>query len=182
MDPFVSVADLSDYLGRDVTADNGAALAVGAACDIVRDVTEQDFNAGTSTISLDGTGTDVLVLPQRPALTVGSVTVNGGTVTDYQLDGARNLLLRGSAGSLPRPQWPRGRQNVRVTYAHGYADAAMPQSIVQVALSIASRLVVQGVAQTETIGDVTINYGMAATDLTNGEQAILYGYLAKRSF
>ena len=51
-----------------------------------------------------------------------------------------------------------------------------------VAIMIASRLVVQGVAQSETVGDVAMAYATAASDLTKGEEAVLYGYLAKRSF
>jgi hypothetical protein len=190
-DPFVSQADLTDYLGRDVTSDNGALMALDAACDAIRDITEQDFNSATSTVSLDGTGTDTLLLPQRPVIAAGTVLVDGGTVTDYVPPTPDGFLYRGTATSggcygWSRPLWPRGRQNVRVTYDHGYTVAGtvnnIPRSVRMVALMIASRLVVQGVAQSETVGDVTVNYGMEASDLTKGEEMILYGYLAKRSF
>ena len=186
-DPFIGVQDLSDYLGRDVTADNGALMAVDAACDIIRDITEQDFNQATSTVALDGTDTDALVLPQRPVIAAGTVTVNGVPVTDYVAPTPDGFLYRGTASSSSwEPKWPAGRQNIRVTYDHGYTFAGtvnnIPRSVRMVAIMIASRLVVQGVAQSETVGDVTMGYGMAATDLTTGEEAILYGYLAKRSF
>ena len=187
-DPFITVQDLTDILGRDCSSDNGAVMAIDAACDSIRDITEQDFNFATSTVSLDGTGTDSLLLPQRPVTNAGTVLVNGGTITDYIPPTPDGFLYRGTAiaGPWQRPIWPLGRQNVQVTYDHGYLIAGtvnnVPRSIRMVALMIAQRLVVQGVAQSETVGDVTMDYGMAASDLTKGENAILYGYLAKRSF
>jgi hypothetical protein len=74
-DPFISPQDIVDYLGRGGTADPGMLIATDAACDIVRTLAERDFNAGTATITLDGTGTDALLIPNRylPA-TVGTVT------------------------------------------------------------------------------------------------------------
>ena len=46
------------------SADAGALIAIDAACDICRDVADQTFNLGTATVTLDGTGTDMLLLPQ----------------------------------------------------------------------------------------------------------------------
>jgi hypothetical protein len=198
MDPFITTQNLSDLLGIDVTADPAADLAVAAACDTVRQITEADFNYGTSTVSLDGTDTDALVLPNPPVANAGTVVLIGyggdwgdwgfsasaGTITDYTVatDGT-NRLMRGLPGAgVFRPVWPRGRQNVVVTYEHGYAPADLPESIQAVALSIASRLVVQGVAQSETVGDVTVAYAAAAGDLTRGEERLLYGFLQRRSF
>lgn len=184
-DPFITVQDLSDFLGRDVTADNGALMAVDAACDVIRDITEQDFNAGTTTLSLDGTGTDVLVLPQRPVTRAGTVLVDGGTITDYIAPTPDGFLYRGAALATYTGTgacWPRGRQNVTVTYEHGFQAIDVPRSVRMVAISYAARLVLQGVAQQETVGDVIVNYGMSASDLTVNELRILKGYLATRSF
>lgn len=184
-DPFISVQDLEDYLGREVTADPGALIAVDAACDMCRTVSEQTFNAGTATVTLDGTGTDALLLPQRPANTVGTVVVSGGTVTDYVLKD-NGVLVRKlpvtaaidywSEVPYPTAVWPAGRQNVEVTYTHGYASADIPRDVAMVALAIASRLVVQGPASFETVGDSSVRYAVANTDLTNGEKAILTKY------
>lgn len=178
-DPFITVQDLVSYLGRGGTADPPMILATDAACDTCRTVAERQFNAGTSTVVLDGSGTDALLLPELPVTAAGTVVVNGGTVTDYVLNG-NGILFRGTAGCYPRPVWPAGRQNVTVTYSHGYAEADLPGDVKMVALSIASRLVVQGVALEESVGPVRVKYAVAASDLTNGERRILGKYRQMR--
>lgn len=179
-DPFISVQDLIDYLGRGGTADPGMLIATDSACDTVRTIAERDFNqviGGTAV--LDGSGTDCLLLPHLPVTAAGTVTVNGGTITDYVLNG-NGMLFRGTAGIDPRPVWPLGRQNVRVTYDHGYADQDIPRDVRMVALSLASRLVVQGPAVEENIGTVSIKYAGPPMDLTNSEKAILRKYRPTR--
>lgn len=184
-DPFISRDDLTDKLGRDVTGDDGALIAVDAACDICREFAEQDFNeVFGDTVTLDGTGTDSLLLPQLPVSNAGTVTVNGTAVTDYVLRDDGLLIRRGTLGvpsafwdEQPVPRvWPTGRQNVTVTYDHGYPAADLPRSVRAVALSIASRLIVQGPAIEETVGDVRVKYALAETDLTYCERAILRKY------
>ena len=182
--PFISRQDLTDYLGRDVTADDGALAAVDAACDICRDIAGVPFNRTVGgTAVLDGTGTDALVLPIQPVTAAGTVSVNGTAVTDYVLKENGVLLRRGSltGGSTYYSDgypvvWPEGRQNVTVTYDHGFADDDIPRSVRMVALAIASRLIVQGVATEETVGDVRMKYHGAATDLTSTEKIILRKY------
>lgn len=179
-DPFISVQDLIDYVGRGGTADPGMLIATDSACDTVRTFAERDFNQviGGSAI-LDGSGTDALLLPQLPVTAAGTVTVNGGTVTDYMLNG-NGILFRGTAGVDPRPIWPLGRQNVRVTYDHGYADQDIPRDVRMVALSLASRIVIQGPAVEENIGTVRVKYAGPPMDLTKTEQAILRKYRPTR--
>jgi hypothetical protein len=185
-DPFIDQQDLTDYLGRDVTTDDGALAAVDAACDMCRTLSEQTFNAVVAdTITLDGTGTDALLLPERPVSAAGTVTVNGGTVTDYVLGGNGILFRRGTVTSdwcWPGLNWPYGRQNICVTYNHGYAAVDLPRDVRMVALSIASRLVVQGVAKSESQGDLSVTYATAASDLTANELRILRKYRQTRSF
>ncbi len=55
--PFISRQDLSDYIGRAVTTDDGALACVDAACQIVRTFAGQLFNEASDTVTLDGTGT-----------------------------------------------------------------------------------------------------------------------------
>jgi len=180
-DPFISPQDLVDYIGRGTATDPGFVIVCDAACDTCRTVAERDFNAGTATIAIDGSGTDAVLIPNRflPLNTVGTITVNGGTITDVVVND-NGILFRGSAGVDPRPVWPMGRQNVTATFTHGYAEVDLPRDVRMVALSIASRLVVQGVALEESVGPVRMKYANAATDLTNGEKMILGKYRQMR--
>lgn len=183
--PFISTQDLSDYLGVVATADAGATICIDAACDICRDVAEITFNESMGTATLDGTGTDVLLLPEHPVTNVGTVNLmtTGTTESVTEFEWTRDgRLLRGSAGSDPRPAWPRGRQNVQVVYDYGYGTADLPRSVRMVALGLASRLIVQGVAKRETVGDVQVEYAGAASDLTANELRILQRYRQRRSF
>jgi hypothetical protein len=177
-DPFITVEDLSDYTGRALAADDGAVIAIDAACDICRDVAGVDFNAGTAAFTADGTGTDALVLPTQPVSSVPYVAVAGAAITDYML-ADNGTLLRGTNGAYPRPTWPAGRQNVQGTVVTGYGTADMPRSVKMVALAIASRLVIQGPALEENLGSSRVKYAAASTDLTAGELRILRKYGAK---
>jgi len=180
--PFIDAQDLVDYLGRGTTSDPGMLIAIDSACDMCRTIAEMDFNAGTATISLDGSGTDCLVLPQRPVNTVGTVTLSSsGTITDWMAT-ADGRLLRGTAGCYPRPTWPEGRQNVSITYSYGYEAVDLPRDVRAVALQVAARMIVQGVAKSEAVGDVSVTYAANAGDLTANELRILKKYRKTRSF
>jgi hypothetical protein len=167
MADFISVTELGDHLGRDLTADPGATLAVNFACDAVRTVAGQDFTAGSSTVTLDGSGTDALLLPERPVSRVRSVTVAGTAVTDFSLR---------SDGTIVRPYpavWTAGRQNVVIRYEHGVSRTKVPPAVRMVALALAARFVVQGPAAAETVGEETVRYSGEATALLPTERLIL---------
>ena len=173
--PLIAPQDVVDATGRGGTADPGLLIACDAASDWVRTMCERSINEATSTVTLDGTGTDALLLPELPVTAAGTVLVNGGTVTDYALSD-NGILFRGSAGVDPRPVWPLGRQNVQVTYTHGWADQDIPRDLRMVALSLATRLWLQGPVKQESVGAVSVTYGVNSTDLTSGEAAILRKY------
>lgn len=105
--PFITPQDLSDLLGRDVLTDNGALFAVESACEIVRVIAEQNFDpVFGDTVTLDGTGTDCLLLPELPATAAGTVLVAGGTVTDYVLaDNGRLIRKASPAGTAGTADW-----------------------------------------------------------------------------
>jgi hypothetical protein len=178
-DPFISPQDVVNYLGRGTITDPGMIIATDAACDICRTIGEQTFNAATSTVTLDGTGTDAILLPELPVNAAGTVTVNGTAVTDYTLNG-NGILFRGSVGVSQCGTWPAGRQNISVTFDHGYAEVDLPRDVRMVALAIASRLVLQGPVKQESVGPVSLSYAVNSTDLTNGEMLILGKYRQSR--
>lgn len=185
-DAFITRTDLSDYLGRDVTTDNGALICVDAACDFVRDIAEQSFTRGTTTEYFDGTGTDSLLLPELPVNTVGTVSVSDSSqpptwttagTADFALNGNGILYATDTAGtSLFGRTWPEGRQNIRVTYDHGYTTGDFPQSVRAVAIAIASRLFVQGPTTFEQLGDANVRYAAESTAVMPTEKAILRRY------
>lgn len=176
LDPFIDTDDLQAYLGRPVSGVAGAIIAVDAACDICRTVAEQSFNKVTNeVIYLDGSGTDALVLPERPVTAIKEVTVAGSVVTDYAIKSNGTLVRRYSdPATASTLVWPIGRMNVSVKYDHGFTE--VPTDVRMVALTIASRLVIQGVGMKESQGDESIDYAVAATDLTAGELRILRKY------
>lgn len=184
---FVTRQDLTDYLGRDVTADPGALTCVEAACDFCRTVAGQTFNRGTTTAVFDGTGTDALILPEFPANSIGTVAVadsagswtNAGSA-DYALNGDGILYATDTGGtSLFGTSWPKGRQNVRVTYDHGWTIGStgdLPGDVFMVALTVAARLLVQGPAMFESLGDLNVRYAAESTALMPTERLILRKY------
>jgi hypothetical protein len=173
--PFITPADLVGYIGRGGTTDPGIVLAVNAACDMCRIHAEQTF-----TSVLDGTGTDALLLPEHPVTQAGTVIVDGEEVADYVLTDNGILIRKMEEAPFSTLTWPQGRQNVTVVYDYGYPDADMPQDLKMVALAIASRLVLQGPAIQETVGENSMRFAVASTDLTSGEAAILRKYKRTR--
>lgn len=181
---FVSVAELSSYTGRSFAGDAGGTLVVDMATATVQTLTEQTLTRGTTTGTFDGTGTDALLLTEGPVNTIGSVSVSDNATppawtvagtADYALDSKGVLLATNTAGtSLFGGEWPMGRQNIAVTYDHGYTT--IPDDLKMVTMMIASRLIIQGVAQFESLGDLNIRYGVNSSDLTAGEMAILRKY------
>lgn len=182
-DPFISPGDVVDYLGRGGTADPGIIIACDAACDMTRRIADQEFNANTATVTLDGTGTDYLLLPQHPVRAVSAVVVNGGTVTDYALSAAGGLVRKSATFSshFATLVWPTGRQNVEVTFDYGYTDEEIPRDVRMVALAIASRIVVQGPALYETVGQTSVRYAAESTAVMPTEKLILSKYRRVRS-
>jgi hypothetical protein len=181
-DPFIDRTDLSDYLGRDVTADDGALPCINFACDICRNWAGQTFNRGTYTETYDGTGTDALMLTEMPVNSVSSVYVSDGETPpswitagtlDYALNGNGVLLAMNRGGTAEwGSTWPARRQSVMVTYDAGYDT--VPSDVRGIALAAASRMLVQGPALFESLGDVNVRYAIESTALTPTEQLFLY--------
>jgi hypothetical protein len=177
-DPFITTQDIVSYVGRGGSADPAMIMAADAACDILRDYTGQQFNRGTATINLDGSGTDAILLPQLPVNAAGTVLVNGVAITDYVL-ADNGVLFRGAAGVYTNAVWPGGRQNVRVTYDHGWEITDLPKSVKRIALEVAARTVLQGPLMEEYVGTVRTRFAAASTELTPTERLILDGYMRR---
>lgn len=149
MIPFVSVDDLSDYLGQDLSGSDLAVIAVNAACQSIRTFLNRPLNLITETVTLDGSGTDALLL-NAPVVSVDTVTED-----DVELDETTDYIVGDDVLYRVGWCWPRGRRNIEVTYTHGYAvdesdvgadsgdvgsPGRMPDDIRQVALELADSI------------------------------------------
>lgn len=178
--------------------DLGAMIALEGASSVIRTYTGQSFDLlETDAVTLDGTGTASLLLPELPALDVTEVTTTYlGTVTtlevtDYDL-GTAGILWR-TEGNI----WPLGHVNIAVTYDHGYAmpperDEAngplLPADLQMVTMQLASRFYEKAqsggqVLNSETIGSYSRSFesgrgaiGASVMDLTWVEQRTLDAY------
>lgn len=172
-DPFISSSDLSEYLERDLDEDK-ALIAVDSACDIVRGYMEIPVNVQEDEeITIDGSGTDALVLPSRPVVEVSSVALEGDALVadeDYKVDLEKGMIyLLGSCRG-----WRRGRLNYEVTYSHGWEPDDIPRRIRMVALNVAARIYDQGIVQQESVGGYQVVYGTGdAVGLSANEMRIL---------
>lgn len=173
--PFISETDLGLYLRQTLDADALAVIATDAACQLVREFLNQDLDVATAdVVSINGSGTDVLLLPELPvtavttvvlALTDGSSAETLVAGTDYKVSLPLGLLFHLTN------VWTRGRENVEVTYTHGYAT--VPSDIRLVALHVAARIYDHpGVVQ-ESTGSYSATYEAAGLGLTAGEKVAL---------
>lgn len=136
-----TAADLGRYLGRELTEDEvfRATLLLDLATAAVKDYTGQDIERVTADSQvLQGNWGSTLILPQRPVISVTSVTISTTTLTantDYAWDGG-DVLYRGSREYLhggepytPDPMrhllhWGGPSAQVTVVYTHGLADGS----------------------------------------------------------
>lgn len=180
-EPFITAFELGAYLARgDLSGDVTAEAACAAASDTCRTTADQLFDyVEDDEITLDGPGTDVLILPQVPVVDVTSVINSDGNevTSDWVLTQHGTLInLDGN--------WTKGRQNFTVTYSHGFqgdasdpsGDAGFPHDLCMVALALAGRIYMQGPTVFESIGKRQVRYAGPAMDLSNTERAILRKY------
>lgn len=108
------------------------------------------FVGVSTTETLDGTGTDTILLGAPYVLTVDSVTVDG---VAYDADELAALSFK-KGGILRQPvggAWPSGRANVEITYTAGYSSTC-PDDL-KVAAMYATRFRVLGSSATGKVSD-----------------------------
>ncbi len=191
MEPFVSTDDLGDFLRRELTGDLMAEMAVGSACETLRDMIGQDLvGVVDDAVTLDGPGTDALLLPQTPVHEVASVLQDGEEVDSetYYLNKVDGALYR-KVGT-----WRRGRGRFEVTYTHGWnAYSAsgsgglaslppLPRTLHILAVTLAARIYDQGLVKNEKVGTYSVIYSAeSALSMTKGEIDIVAKYRRRSS-
>jgi hypothetical protein len=189
MVPFISVADLTNYMGEDLTSSDLAVIAIDSACEAIRSFTRRKLNyTQDDVIILDGSGMVELLVPEWPIVDVSEILVAGEEVTDHRVAGSeQSYIVRTDGGS-----WPRASGNIQVTYSHGYAvsedDVApegpdrVPSDLRSVALAMAAGLMsvaetrYHAVAARDDIGASEPEQGPAPAALTPEQKALLVRY------
>lgn len=193
MSNFATVAELAAYLSRDIDNDDASALlALSLASDAVRAYIGQEISiVEDEELTLDGTGTTLVLLPELPVTDVSSVIEDGLELT-YDEDfywSAQGELIRveprwEGITRVERPweslkrierRWIKKPRAIVVTYSHGYAT--VPGPIKGATLALAGRLVDSpaGVKQ-ETIGAYSVTYSSGTPTLADNETRLLDQY------
>lgn len=159
LDPFITEAELTTYLGRNVTAEDLATLAVGAASDLIRNAVGARLdNVEDDIILVDGSGTDTILLPELPVTEVTEVNYVTPDTDPELLDPAEDYLvdLRNGALVTRGGTWLEARGNYEVTYSHGYTD--IPADLRVLALTVAARIYDQGIVKQESVGGYSATF------------------------
>ncbi|QLQ11177.1 MAG: hypothetical protein HZY75_13340 [Nocardioidaceae bacterium] len=88
------------------------------------------FPSQQETATVDGTGTNKLVLKTLHLTDITSVTINDQAIEDYTWD-------TGGIVTRSRGRWPRGIKNITIDFTHGYPN--VPDDLDAVLESIAAR-------------------------------------------
>lgn len=137
MAAFVTAPEYLAYY-TDVTDAEVAQLEANLdeACDKIRDYLGQTVDLVTEAVTIWGSDTQALTLPELPVVSIASIVSNGTAITDYTFD-QYGLVWRNATSFTYWAQpgyWSRGLQYV-VTYTHGYAT--VPGIIKTTALRLA---------------------------------------------
>lgn len=171
MTSFATVAELSAFVGKDIDAnDPTAELALSLASDAVRAYCRQSIDANTETITVQGSGSTLLLLPETPVTAVTEVKVDGETVAATLYSFTRYGALYRTSGL-----WPGITKSVEVTYTHGHED--IPGAVKAATLSVAARVLDSpaGIRQ-EAIGAYSVTYTNGTPALLESETASLDPY------
>jgi hypothetical protein len=195
--PFATPADLAARLGVDLTDDEQtrAAALLASSTGLIQAEAKQTITlVEDDTLTRRGTRDTQISLPEKPVISVASVTVNGVALaegTDWYLDGSDitrmpvfgiiegvgfddDLLRRGFG-------WP-GMQ-VEIVYTHGYDE--IPEAVKVICLESVVRVWVNpGSVMRERYGSEQVDYLMQGIPsgpfLTAAEQRTLRRLFGRR--
>lgn len=199
--PYISEADLEAFLGVSVASDLMLSIALDSACDAVRSFIGQRINRlNDDVVYLHGSGRDSIRLPERPVREITELQLDGavvdpGTYPDH------DWMVQTNTGMIIRQndKWRVGRNNIKVTYSHGWDvvapfDSVVPADLRMVTLVVARRVykavsnsqVPLGALKSEQMGSyeyvladmpADVNKAMASAGaLTEEEETVLWKY------
>lgn len=181
MTSLVDVGDYSAFQPSEVDPEDPAILlSLDAASDAVRRYCNRAFDQSEATLTLKGTGTDTLLIPNPPLTTVEVTEVWGESETE--LVGDTDYIVAETAGAIIRIGkiwYPSALYEV--AYESGYAT--IPADVQMAVIRIASRLVASsggsnaGEVESVTIGTFSETYSTSAsTSLTSDEMGLVDSY------
>lgn len=126
----------------------------------------------TDTITLDGTGTDTVLLPSRRVVDVQSVKLNGTPLEATTFEWSADGLLRRRHGS-----WPERYRSLEVTLEHGFEDMT---ALADIVASIMARIKIDptGALANQRAGTQSVGFvpGAAGGGLMTSEKERLAPY------
>lgn len=155
------IEDLSAVV-KAPTTDPQLVLALKRASDRFEELIDYKIRlVEADEVLLSGRGTPILLLPARYTVGEPTVTINGETVTDFEVDRESGILERACG-------WPRGRDNIKVIYTHGFAPDKIPGGIQDAVLEQAQILYTVNTAyQSRSAGGESVTYSaLAAVGVT----------------
>lgn len=159
-----------------------AELLLDLAAGVIDDELGQSLIQEETTVELDGTGTDVLLLPRWPVTAMASVTVIDDLDED-PVEVVEDVDFRWSRdGRLRRlcRCWPCVERAVTVTYTAGYPDEEIPAGIQSITLRLARQgWENPGGKESERLGDWNAKWARAEMLPTTAEKAKIGLYRAR---
>ncbi|GAB3856599.1 hypothetical protein GCM10029963_53240 [Micromonospora andamanensis] len=180
---YATVTELRNRLKALGDDDTDAALTelLEDASAVIDDEVGQSLTLAETTVTVDGSGAEKLILPRWPVTAVAEVV-------EIDVDGTERPLTHredytwSQSGVLTRLRrcWPCHDQAVRSTLTAGYdaEDLARRVRRICLRLAIAGRRNPAG-ADSEDIGDSRVRWNTPGMELTTGEKRVLARYAAR---
>jgi hypothetical protein len=175
-DPFVTAESITAFWAAFANLPTLAQTAlIDTTNEKLQEFIRRPILQNTLVVNLDGQNSPTLWLKLTPIIQVTSVIVNGFALdntynTAWNFEPLTGKLSRGSGLDDPRfcPWFPKGQQNVQVTYFGGYQT--MPARLTMAGVYMAKYLYEQtkitGIYSAESIGDYSYTLNAAYSGLT----------------
>lgn len=175
-----TITELGALLHQNLDGDDATArLALSIATSAVQEEAETTFgHSQDDEVTLDGSGTDALLLPGLPVLDVSTVEVDSDTESPTELVADEDFWIDFDAGLLIRrgDLWPTRRRSVTVTYSHGYEVGEPAPALVKgIVLQVAARIYRNLGVKDESLGfgSYSASFAASGVELTEGERNAL---------
>ena len=155
MAAFATHQDLAARLGVTLTSDEQtrATALLALASGLIRSVARQRIElVEDDTLTIRGSGESTYLLPERPVVSVSSVTINGTAADAATWWLEDDTLVR--PGGFGSTRWP-----LVIVYTHGYPADEIPEAIKAVCLEAVVRVWVNpGSVVSERVGSEQTTY------------------------